>query len=281
MSAQRNVRERVCALNTITGFKTAITAPASAVAAALICFGMVSAAQGAAETKLKEANTSIGVLPTNATNQWKLITDPVITTPDATPSDEVVFDPMNYYVVSGSLDNSYDASKFHLLTDSDGNYATGVTAEGVLPYQVTGFDVLMNGGGDIKVEVNPANPAVDIITPTGDVTDGEKGEVDDITFSLIGDLRSEAKTSNNDENFFDLVLVDNDGVTGPPTTGTVFAGPDSNIVLGPVDPTDPNNVTITDINPMSLSVPEPGSTALMLVSAGFMSLRRRKAAVQI
>ena len=132
MSAQRNVRERVCALNTITGFKTAITAPASAVAAALICFGMVSAAQGAAETKLKEANTSIGVLPTNATNQWKLITDPVITTPDATPSDEVVFDPMNYYVVSGSLDNSYDASKFHLLTDSDGNYATGVTAEGAM-----------------------------------------------------------------------------------------------------------------------------------------------------
>ncbi|MGD0463214.1 MAG: PEP-CTERM sorting domain-containing protein [Tepidisphaeraceae bacterium] len=277
MSAQRNIREKVWAVKNgarKSDLKAMITAPASAVAATLICLGLVSVAQGAAETKLKEANTSIGVLPTSVTNEWKLITDPAITTP--APVDNTVdetFDPSQYYVIGGSLDNTYDASKYHLLQDpTTDTYATGVSVEGVLPYEVTGFDVLMNGGGNVDVQVNPTDPAVDTVTKTGDTSDGELGEVDDITFALIGDLRGMAKTSDMDQDFFDLVLVDNEG-TAPPTTGTAFGGPDSFITLGPINPANPN-VDITDINPSGL--PEPASAALMLFGAGFMGLRRRK-----
>ncbi|HEY1921337.1 MAG TPA: PEP-CTERM sorting domain-containing protein [Tepidisphaeraceae bacterium] len=254
-------------------------APVSAVAATLICLGSVSVAHGAAETALKEANTSIGVLPTNATNKWKLITDPVVNTPapvTSPDSSNVMIDPSQYLVVGGVLANTYDASMFHLLQDSSGNYATGVSVEGVLPYEILGFDVLMKNGGSIDVEVNSTNHAVDTITDVGDIGGGELGEVDDIQFSLIGDLRSEALTANLDQNFFDLVLIDNDGVTGPPTTGTVIGGPGGQVDLGPIDPTDPNVVPITVINPMS--VPEPTSASLVLLSAGVMALRRHKSA---
>jgi hypothetical protein len=264
--------------------KAMITAPASADAATVICLGLSSIAQGAAETKLKEANTSIGVLPTSAANQWKLITDPAISTPAPTDTseDDEIIDPTKYLVIGGSLDNTYDATDFHLLQDATNNYAAGVSVEGVLPYYVTGFDVLMNDGGDIKVAVDPTNPAVDTITKTGTTDMGEAGEVDDITFALIGDLRGEAKTADMDQNFFDLVLVDNEGVTGPPTTGMAFGNPDdpnNQILLGPVDPTDPLTVPITFINPSE--VPEPASATLMLVGAGFMAFRRRKTSVQL
>jgi len=276
MSAQQNSRRRVGTSRDVTyqsDLKAMITAPASAVAATLICLGVVSAADGAAETALKEANTSIGVLPTNATNKWKLITDPAITTPALSTDDDTII-PMDYYVIGGLLDNTYDASKYHLLQDATtNNYATGVSVEGVLPYEVLAFDVLMKGGGSVDVAVNASDPAVDTITDVGDVTGGEAGEVDDIQFALIGDLRGEALTANNDQDFFDLVLIDNEG-TDPPMTGTAFAGPDSFITLGPIDPTNPDNVVITDINPSE--VPEPASAVLMLVGATFMVLRRRK-----
>jgi hypothetical protein len=281
MSARRNDGKRVCAVKPMRINLAAIAMPAAAIAATLICLGSVSTARGAAETKLKEVNTSIGVLPTNSTNEWKLITDPSITTPNPGPDGAAPFDPSLYLPISGVLANTYDPTKQHLATNADGQYATGVSVEGILPFQVLGFDVLMNGGGNILVEVDPSNPAADIVTPTGDVTDGEKGEVDDIQYALIGDLRGTALTADQDQNFFDLVLINNEGVNGPPQ-GSVIPGPGGEVTLGPVDPTNPNspiNVVLSDINPNS--TPEPGSALLMLVSAGFMGLRRRKSSIPV
>lgn len=284
MSVRRNDGKRVCAVKATAhrnNLRALIAVPASAVAASLMSLGSVSTAQGAAETALKEVNTSIGVVGTTSANKWKLITDPAITVTNPTPDGSAIFDPSLYIPISGAFANLYDPTKQHLATDADGQYATGVTVEGVLPFQVLGFDVLMKGGGDIKVEVDPTNPAADIVTPTGDVTDGEAGEVDDIQFALIGDLRGDALTANLDQNFFDVVLLNNPGVTGPPT-GTVEGGPGGSLTIGPVDPTNPNSpddVTTQDID--TVITPEPGSAVLMLVSAGFMGLRRRKSSIRV
>jgi hypothetical protein len=288
MFAKNGIAERVCAAAGIVeegALRIKILAPFSAVAATLICLGSVSVAHGAAETALKEANTSIGVLPTNATNKWKLITDPVVNTPvpaNTPDGNQVSIIPMNYIVIGGNLENTYDATQFHLLQDNTGNYATGVSVEGILPYEILGFDVVTMDGGSIDVTVNPTNPAVDLITndtTNGPVGGGESGTVDNIKFALIGDLRGDAATADVDSNFFDLVLIDNDGFTGPPTTGTVSGGPGGEIDLGPTDPTDPTVVPITFINPQS--VPEPTTAGLMLLGTAFMGLRRRKTAARI
>ena len=179
MSALNSITEKVCAVANVTqqiALRAKILAPASAVAATLICLGSVSVAHGAAETALKEANTSIGVLPTTTTNKWKLITDPVVNTPapsDIPDSSQVDIIPMNYIVIGGNLANTYDPTEFHLLQDNNGNYATGVSVEGILPYSILGFDVVTKDGGSIDVSVNPTNPAVDLITD--DTTDGPVG----------------------------------------------------------------------------------------------------------
>jgi PEP-CTERM motif len=290
MFAKNGVAERVCALakgTEVGTLRARIFASASAVAATLICLGTVSVAHGAAETALKEANTSIGVLPTTTTNKWKLITDPAVNTPapaNTPDSNQVTIDPMNYIVIGGNLANVFDPTKQHILQDSSGNYATGVSVEGILPYEILGFDVVTKDGGSVDVSVNPANPAVDLITDDttdGPVGGGESGLVDNIKFALIGDLRSEAVTAINDADFFDLVLVDNDGVTGPPTTGMVIGGPGGEIDLGPTDPNDPNVVPITIINPQTLAVPEPSSIGLLLIGASALGLRRRNATASV
>jgi hypothetical protein len=260
----------------------AIAMPAAAIAATFSCLAFAPVARAALETAQKEVNTSIGVQPTSTANKYKLITDPTVTVTNPAPDGVApIFDPSLYIPISGAFATLYDPTKQHLATNADGQYATGVTVEGILPFQVLGFDVLMNGGGNIQVEVDPSNPAADIVTPTGDVTDGEAGEVDDIQFALIGDLRGTALTANLDQNFYDVVLLDNPGVTGPPS-GTVEGGPGGFLTIGPVDPNNPNSpedVTSQDINPMS--TPEPGSAVLMLVSASFMGLRRRKSSVPV
>jgi hypothetical protein len=298
MSAQKSITERVCPVTSVAtnvvakftqqgSFSAKVFASASAVAATLICLGSVSVAHGAAETALKEANTSIGVLPTNTTNKWKLITDPAVNTPvpaNTPDSNQVSIDPNDYIVIGGNLENTFDPTQVHILQDNTGNYATGVSVEGILPYEILGFDVVTKDGGSVDVSVNPANPAVDIITDdttNGPVGGGESGTVDNIKFALIGDLRGDAVTAINDANFFDLVLIDNEGFTGPPTTGTVTGGPGGEIDLGPTDPTDPNIVPIVIINPQTLSVPEPSSIGLLLLGASALGLRRRNATAAI
>ena len=50
--------------------------------AAVACLGAANGVYGAAQVALHQVNTSVGLLPSNAANKWKLQTDPVVTDPD-------------------------------------------------------------------------------------------------------------------------------------------------------------------------------------------------------
>lgn len=236
-----------------------------------------TSAQGALQVALGKVNTSVGVLPTSVTNKWKLETDPAIT-----PSDEVGIDLSTYIPIEGELCDTYDPTKFTLATDDNGNYGLETSLEGVGPYQVTGFDVLMNGGGDVNVQEDPTNPANDIITKTGVTDEGELGEIDDIQFALIGDERQQAMPCTVDQVFYDINLntIGSGGEGFVPGIVTAFPGPNGYFTIGSTDPTaDPQTITTpaADIN-SSTNVPEPLSFSVLGAGAlGMLYKRRRRA----
>jgi hypothetical protein len=245
------------------------------VCAGLSVLTINTSAQGALQVALGKVNTSVGVLPTSVTNKWKLETDPAFT-----PSDDI--DLSTYVPIDGELSDTYDPTKFMLATDDDGNYGLETSVVGVGPYQVTGFDVLMNGGGNVSVQENPSDPETDTITKTGTTDEGEFGEIDDIQFALIADERSQAMPATVDQVFYDINLV----TIGPGGDGfvpgivTAFPGPDGFLTIGSNDPNaDPLTITTpsADIN-SSTNVPEPLSISFFTAGAlGAIYRRRRRA----
>ncbi len=111
----------------------AISAPASAIAATIFCLGFASAAHAALEKELHEVNTSVGLLPNSATNDWKLETDPCMSIlPGTTPDYVSTFDLSTAIPIEGMLDASFDPTKFQLALDpTTNNFALGYSVQGL------------------------------------------------------------------------------------------------------------------------------------------------------
>src|ERR1700761_4822488 len=95
----------------------------SSAALAVACLGIASSAQAALQVSLHQVNTSVGLKPTNATNQWKLQTDPAI--------ENISNDPVEY-TLGAELNNTYDPTQFSLaVSPISGTYALGYSVQGI------------------------------------------------------------------------------------------------------------------------------------------------------
>jgi hypothetical protein len=249
-------------------------------------FGFATSAQAALEVTLGEVNTSVGIKPTTTANKWKLQTDPEIDSSSTGP------DLSTYIPVEGSLCDSYDPTKFMLATDpTTGLYGIGPasTVDPLGPFIVTGFDVLMKGGGVVDVQINPLDfngPA--IIKDIGNVSGGEAGQVLNITYELLNQQRAQAGPVDLDQYFYEINLVQIG--TDPnftPGVVTTFGNVNSFLTIDPIsDPTETPALEITTtFNPTSgpnggpnftrsTNVPEP--TSLSLLAIGILSLTTRR-----
>lgn len=259
----------------------AISAPASAIAATVFCLGFASAAHGALEKELHEVNTSVGLLPTSATNDWKLETDPTLSIQNST-DDTSLFDLSTALPIEGMLDASFDPTKFQLALDpTTENFALGFSVQGLGAYDVVGFEVLLSTGGYVDVQETDGNPLLDTVTDVGDTTGGvETGIVDDIHFVLDPSLKNLALLATEDQLFYQLNLVAlGSGPGFDPGIGTAFAGPDSYLTVEDAN----GNMDTTYNDPdegeyifSSSTVPEPAAFGLLGMAAAGALRRRRK-----
>ena len=250
-------------------------------AALALGFAFACDAQAALQLALGEVNTSVGVKPTTTANKWKLQTDPEIDSSSTNFLD-------NYIPVEGSLCNSYDPTKFTLdVNPNTGTYGLGYSVEGLGPYQVIGFDVLMNGGGFIDVHENPTPGGADIVTLLGNTTGGQSGEVLNIRYQIIADQVQNAGPVDLDQLFYELNLTQiGNSPTFDPGIVTTFGNVNSFLTINPTSGAAPGSLPITttfnatggpDGGPnfqASNNVPEP--TSLSLLAIGVLSLATRR-----
>jgi PEP-CTERM motif len=254
-------------------------------------FAFTYDAQAALQVTLGEVNTSVGVKPTSTKNKWALQTDPEINASSAGPNLD------DYIPFQGSLCDSYDPTKFQLDTNpTTGQYDLGDTVQGMGPYEVFGFDVLMNGGGVVDVHANPLG-GPDLINLIGNTTGGEAGEVLNIQYELIPDRTNQAAPVDTDQFFYQINLTQiqdvtpDDGVSPlasafDPGVVTAFGNVNSFLTINTTNPNSgglPSYTTTfsaTGFNggpnfiPSTNAVPEP--TTLSLLAIGILSLATRR-----
>jgi hypothetical protein len=265
-------------------------------AAAAMALGFAAPmAHAALQVQLHQVNTSVGLQPTTATNKWKLQTDPsvTITNPTSNESDqEDPPSPFHFYIpIAGQFGNTWDPTKFNLAVSPVTNtYSLGDTVDGLLPYQVLSFDVLMKDGGSYHVQEDPTNPALDDVIPNGDVGGGEAGEIDNVNFALIGDLKSTAPSADSDPFLYEINLIPIDpGPDFDPGVATVKIGPNDFYTIGPSasDPNSEDPVITTFNNPdegqiingATTGVPEPATSGLLAaLTFGLFGRRPKKQA---
>jgi hypothetical protein len=252
-----------------------------------ISLGIASAAKAGLEKELGEVDTSVGLTKANAvtaTQKWELTTDPL----DPVLQEDSSLD---MYPLIGSLNNSWDPTKFNLATDTDPNavnqyptenplfFALGYTVMGVGPFEVTSFTVDMtgddpgDGGGSITVSENDADPGVDSISDTGDYLGTPTGMITDVVYQVIPSDRDEELTIANDQDFYQINLFQIG--TDPnfdPGIATASAGPDSYLDVTDFDGT---TVPIPSSDIMPSQTPEPASAALLGMAAIGLLARRR------
>jgi hypothetical protein len=264
MAARRSAGRRVLA-----SFQTAAVTPAFGLTAAAVCLGIAPVAHAALEKSLHEADTSIGLLPTNATNIWKLETDPVV--PDTTDLNI-----QDYIPVSGVLNNTYDATQFHLALDPvTNNYALGYSVESIEPFQVTSFDVVFNNGGYDAVS-QTADPTVPVVTPINDPSGGEAGIVDNITFAVVPSEENEDLPANQDQDFFFLNLLSNSGGAPLIVPFDYSASGGSITIEIPGEPSSTMTISGTDV--ITSYVPEPSTVGVFSIVAAGLFMRPKKKA---
>jgi hypothetical protein len=247
---------------------------------AISCLGVVAPAQAALEKSLHEVNTSVGLKPTNATNQLKLETDPSIPAGSSDTTDS------SYIPIAGAIDNTYDPSQFKLAIDPNtATYALGYSVQGIDPFEVDSFQVLDTNGGFYTVSMT-SDPNVDTVTPSTDPAPNgiEAGKVNLVTFGLIPSMKNLALPATQDQNFFELNLVALNGSPDIiPENYSTGGGPGCFLQLGNPGGTI---ITLTDgvqgpdgqIVVFNASiVPEPASVGLLGITAvGLMGRRRRR-----
>jgi hypothetical protein len=258
-------------------------------ALALSCVAVTAGtAQAALEVALHEVNTSVGLKPTNATNQWKLQTDPTVDGAGSVPATLVP--------LAGALDNTYDPTQFTLDTGPAGNpllgsgvpnYQLGYSVQGIDPFKVISFDVFDTNGGYYHVSPS-SDPRFDNVTPSDNPSPNgiEAGIVKHINFVLDPSLKNEVLPATEDQNFFELNLSALE-IT-PVIIGMNYStsgSPGDFVTIG--DPNDGNNThTITfggtgdDGQPVVFVpsyLPEPAAIGVLCIGAFGMMGRRRKA----
>jgi hypothetical protein len=236
---------------------------------AISCLGVVPSARAALEVSLHEVSTSVGLKPTNATNQWKLETDPaVIGAPDVD------------YTLGGSLNNTYDPTQFSLATDpATGTYALGYSVQAIDPFIVTSFIVEDTQGSYSVAE----NLTTDVQTVTPSVNPApnnvEAGIVEDITFELNLSEENEALPATMDQNFFQLNLNPLENI--PQIVGANYStyGADGSYLLigDPGDIPDGTKLTFPETTFDPSYVPEPAMIGLLgMGTLGLMARRRHR-----
>lgn len=258
---------------------------------AISCLGVASSAQAALEVSLHEVNTSIGLKATNATNSWKLETDPSI------PAISIGNDTTDasYIPIAGELNNTYDPTQFSLAVSPNANplitqanpltpnYQLGYSVEAIDPFSVTGFQVFDTNGGYYQVSISPSDPDDESVTPVNSPNGIQAGIVDDITFVLNPSEKNEALPATQDQNFFELNLVAlNNNPIIVPQDYTSSGGPGSYLEIG--NPGG-NNITLTNgqTGPDGQTVvfngamiPEPATLSLAMLGMVGLAARRRR-----
>jgi hypothetical protein len=253
-------------------------------ALALSCVAVTSGtAQAALEVALHEVNTSVGLKATNATNQWKLQTDPQVNDPDS-----------SLVPLAGALDNTYDPTQFSLDVGPGGNpllaegvpdYQLGYSVQGDDPFKVTSFDVFYNNGGYYHVSAS-SDPRFDNVTPVDEPSGGEAGLVEHINFVLDPSLKNEVLPANQDQNFFELNLTALENTPNIiPMSYSTGGSPGDFVTIG--DPGDGANThTITfggtgdDGDPVVFQtsyLPEPTAVGVLCIGAFGLMSRKKKA----
>jgi hypothetical protein len=233
---------------------------------ALSCFGIVPSARAALEVSLHEVNTSVGLKPINATNEWKLETDPVVIGAPAVDD-----------TLGGSLNNTYDPTQFSLATDPEtGSYALGYSVQAIDPFIVTSF-IVEDTQGSYAVSENLTTD-VQTVTPSVDPAPNnvEAGIVEDITFELNLSEENEALPATMDQNFFQLNLIPLENI--PNIVGTNYStyGADGSYLLigDPGDVPDGTKLTFPNTTFDTSYVPEP--TIVGLLGIGLLGLSARR-----
>jgi len=259
-----------------------------------------SVAHGAAQVALGKVNTSVGILPTNTTNKWKLQTDPIVTDISNNGPDFSQYQPQD-----GSLSNTFDNTKFTLHSSTDPNTdpvhnplnfqldGSDPSMNGLGGFSVMSADIQMTGGGDVDIFRDTTNffqtDATDDTT-NGSISGVPTGMITNITFEITpinnsGIQANDVLPANQDQNFFELDL---DALTAglvpnfTPGLVTVFGGPGDFLNVMPIDPGSGLQPIMTQYNAQnnpfvpSSATPEPGSLTLLGLAGMALLPRRRR-----
>jgi hypothetical protein len=270
---------------------------------AVSCLLAAPAAEAALQTAAGKVNTSVGLTKANAktaTQQWQLATDPTI--PAESVGGTFVLPPAdtnihNYFPTSGVLDNTFDPTQFKLALNSSGQFALGDTVQGLSPFEVTSFKVLVDNvdgtdTGSYFLVQQTANPLVDLVTPVSSFEspdagqepdmNAETGAVNDITFDLVASEKGvnlddglfHPLPVDEDQNFYQINLIpleDNPDIQ--PLLYSSSGDPDGSLTIS-----DGGGNTVTTTGPDNFTtsyLPEPGSVALIAMSSVGLMKRRR------
>jgi hypothetical protein len=224
----------------------------------------------AAEQKaLGLVDTSTNIKPTSSKNKFILITDPTLA---ASPTGN---DPTQLIPTNGSLSDYFDPTQFTLATDpSTGTFDLGGSVAGYSPFHVSSFTVQSLYG---SLTVSDNGEGGDNYSTSGEFDSSQlTGYVTHIDFYLPADSASQAQTSDQDQNFYQIYL---DGLTPNSADGYAMTEALSGdfVTFGPsTGSTGQTSETVTFGNIVPSAVPEVSSAGFLAFVGVTLFLRRRR-----